>query len=265
MNLRGGPWPVPLPESVALPVQRGAETNVGDAREKTKEVIVKKIVTIAAVLGALVAFAGCASKPATPPPPPPAAAPAVAKPVKIEDKGTLLGVPTPAWLTAAVSGGAQAVEKLPDYQNQYVVVVDDVAGKSLEGIQLAAQNLNAATEISRYLSLRVKETFAGAQVGDKDKIETYMERAVKSVSDATFSGFSKSQDWWLEVGYPKPDDPKTLENIEYRYYALYTIDKSVLKQQLDKILASAASAEQNPTPDKQKAIDLVQQSFYNGF
>ncbi len=222
----------------------------------------KKIIAIAAGLLALAAVVGCASKPATPPPPPPV--PTTAKFEIIQHKGTTMGMTAPpAWVEAALNG-PQAVEKLPDYKDQYVVVVD-VTGRSLDGIQLAAANLDAATEISRYLSLRVKDIFAGAQVGDKDKIETYMERAVKSVSDASFSGFSKAQDWWVQIRWYKPEDPKTFDHDEYRYLALYTIDKSVLKQQLDKILSDAATAEQQMTPDKQKAIDLVQQSFYNGF
>lgn len=221
----------------------------------------KKIIAIAAVLLALIAVVGCASKPATPTPAPVAA---TAKFEILQHKGTTMGVTTPpSWVEAAING-PKAVEKLADYKDQYVVIVD-VTGQSLDGVQLAAANLNATTEVSRYLSLRVKDTFAGAQVGDKDKIETYMERAVKSVSDATFSGFTKSADWWVQLRWYKPENPKAFDHDEYRYLALYTIPQDVLKQQLDKILAGAASAEQQVTPDKQKAMDLVQQSFYDGF
>jgi len=220
---------------------------------------VKKTIAIAAIVLALVAVVGCASKPPTKAPAPVT----TAKFEILQHKGTTLGVMNPPdWVQAAVNG-PKDVERLADYKDQYVVIVD-VTGKSLDGVQLAAANLNATTEVSRYLSLRVKDTFAGAQVGDKDKIETYMERAVKSVSDATFSGFSKAADWWVQLRWYKPDNTKTFDHDEYRYLALYTIDKAVLKQQLDKILSGAAAAEPM-TPEKQKAIDLVQQSFYDGF
>jgi hypothetical protein len=45
---------------------------------------------------------------------------------------------------------------------------------------------------------------------------------------------------------------------------LYTIDKASLQDQLQKILAGAAAAEPK-TPEKQRAMDLVQQSFFDGF
>jgi hypothetical protein len=185
----------------------------------------------------------------------------------LQHKGTTLGVLSPpAWVEAAISG-PKAVEKIPDYKDSYVVVVD-TTGKSLDGVQLVSSRLNADTEISRYLSLRVKDTFAGAQVGDKDKIETYMERCVKSVSEARFSGISLAADWWVQLRWYKPDNPKIFDHDEFRLLQLYTVDKNVLEQQLQKVLADAASAENAAapaTPEKQRAMDLVQQSFFGGF
>ena len=98
----------------------------------------------------------------------------------------------------AAIDGPRAVEKLPDYANKYMVLVQ-ASGQDLDGTQLAASKIDAQTTIAGLISTRVKDTFAGAQVGDKDKIETYMERAVKSVSEATFSGFSIESDWWVKL------------------------------------------------------------------
>jgi hypothetical protein len=222
---------------------------------------VRKFIAILAILLALFVVVGCASKPKPAPTPPPAT---MAKFEVLQHKGTTLGVAMPPpWVEAAVNG-AKSVEKLPEYKDMFVVVVD-TTGKDLDGVQLAASRLNADPEIARYLSLRVKDTFAGAQVGDKDKIETYMERAVKSVSDAKFSGFRKATDWWVQLRWYKPDTSKKIfDHDEYRVLQLYTIDKATLEQQLQKILSGAASSEPK-TPEKQRAMDLVQQSFFDGF
>jgi DNA-binding FrmR family transcriptional regulator len=161
----------------------------------------------------------------------------------------------------AAIDGPKAIEKLPDYANKYVVVVE-ATGQDLDGTQLAASKINAQTAISGLISTRVKDTFAGSQVGDKDKIENYMERVVKSVSEATFSGFAKETDWWVKqqtfTSDGKPDKQV------YRVTQLWTIDKDVLKKQLTNQMSGAAAAEPK-TEDKQKAIDLVQQSFFDGF
>jgi len=220
---------------------------------------VKKVIAILVILAALVAIVGCASKPAEPTPPP-----TMAKFEILQHKGTTLGVAMPPpWVEAAING-PKVVEKLPDYKDMFVVVVDQT-GKDLDGTQLAASRLNADTEIARYLSLRVKDTFAGAQVGDKDKIENYMERCVKSVSDASFSGFQKAADWWVQIRWYKPDPSKKIfDHDEYRVLQLYTINKDSLEAQLQKILSGNAANEPK-TPEKQKAMDLVQQSFFDGF
>ncbi len=219
----------------------------------------KKILKVLATLMIVALVAGCASKPKTPPP-----METKTPPYDIlQHKGTTLGVLSPpAWIEASLMG-PKAVEKLADYKDKYVVVVD-VTGKDLEGTSLAAQRLNADTEVARYLSIRVKDTFAGAQVGDKDKIETYMERVVKSVSEIRFSGFQRAADWWVQIRWYKPDGRKTWDHDEYRVLQLYTVDREVLNRQLENILSGEA-AEEPKTPEKERAIEAVKQAFYEGF
>lgn len=221
----------------------------------------KKILGILVVLLTLTAVIGCASKPATatgvnPPAPLVKAYP----PQILEHKGTAFGRDYPKWMDAALNG-PRDVEKLPDYANKYVVVVQE-EGMDLSGAQLAASKINAQTTIASLITTRVKDTFAGAQVGDKDKIETYMERAVKSVSEATFTGFGMESDWWAKL-QTFTSDGKPDKQV-YRVIQLWAIDKDTLKTQIQKQLNGAAAAEPK-TPEKQKAMDLVQQSFFDGF
>ena len=227
----------------------------------------KKILGILIVLLAIVAVVGCGSsakaKPSEPiKQPPQSSAPMVKAypPQIIEHKGTAFGRDYPKWMDAALDG-PKAVEKLPDFANKYIVVVQE-DGADLTGAQLAASKLDAQTTISALISTRVKDTFAGAQVGDKDKIETYMERAVKSVSEATFSGFSMESDWWVKL-QNFTSDGKPDKQV-YRVIQIWGIDKDSLQKQIGAKLKDAAAAE-TPTPDKQKAMDLVQQSFFGGF
>ena len=219
----------------------------------------KKILGILVVLLTLAVVIGCASKPATPTP---TATPTVKAfpPQILEHKGTAFGRDYPKWMDAALDG-PKAVEKLADFANKYIVVVQE-EGQDLSGAQLAASRLNAQTTISALVSTRVKDTFAGAQVGDKDKIETYMERAVKSVSEATFTGFAMESDWWAKL-QTFTADGKADKQV-YRVIQVWGIDKDILKKQIEKQLNGAAAAEPK-TPEKQRAMDLVQQSFFDGF
>jgi hypothetical protein len=220
---------------------------------------VKKIVVALVVLSLAFAFVGCASKPGSGLNPPAATVKSY-PPQILMHKGTSFGKDYPKWMDAALDG-PKAVEKLPDFANKYIVVVEQ-DGQDLTGTQLAAERLNAQTTISSLISTRVKDTFAGAQVGDKDKIETYMERCVKSVSEATFSGFSKESDWWAQLQTFTPEGKPDKQ--VYRVIAIYGIDKALLQKQIDKLLSNVAKDEPK-TEQKQRAMDLVQQSFFDGF
>lgn len=224
----------------------------------------KKILGILIVLLSIVAVVGCGSTaPAKPTEPikPPAPTVKAYPPQIIEHKGTAFGRDYPKWMDAALDG-PKAVEKLPDYANKYIVVVQEDGG-DLTGAQLAASKLNAQSTVASLISTRVKDTFAGAQVGDKDKIETYMERAVKSVSEATFSGFAMESDWWVKL-QTFTSDGKADKQV-YRVIQIWGIDKDSLKAQIDKVLKGESDKEPAKTPEKQKAMDLVQQSFFDGF
>lgn len=186
----------------------------------------------------------------------------IAYPPKIlEHEGTLWGTNPPAWILEYISKGYKAVERMPDYQGQFVIIVN-AEGASREGASLAAGRLNAQTTISAMMSTRVRDTFAGAQVGDKDMVETYMERVVKSVSEAQFAGFRMEDEKWLHV--QEFDDKGKPSRRVYRVYQLWTISKDALNRQIENILSGAAAAEPK-TPEKERAIAAVQNAFYEGF
>jgi hypothetical protein len=185
----------------------------------------------------------------------------VAYPPKIlEHKGSAFGANAPEWIMASLKG-YKAVEALPEYKGKMVAIVE-AQGASQDGAEMAASRLDAQPRIAAYMSTKVKDTFAGAQVGDKDKIETYMERVVKSMASATFTGFLMEDSWWVHLqtytAQGKPDKQ------EYRVIQLWTIDKALLQKQVDLIFAGAA-ADEPKTAEKQTAIDRVKEAFYEGF
>ena len=224
----------------------------------------KKILSALLVLLAVFAVASCVSEPA-----PAAEGPkpmeAVLTPDILEHKGTALGANVPAWTMSYIEGGSQGVEKLPEYKGKFVVVLDS-EGQNKQGTLTAMDNMDAPVQISRYLSTRVQQKFAGAQVGDRDQLEEYFENVVKTVSEAKFSGFMAGPDWWVYLQYYKPG-AKTKSEVDrrvYRVIKIYTIDQAILETQLNKYLNDAEAAAAK-TPEKQRAIDAVQSAFYEGF
>jgi hypothetical protein len=51
----------------------------------------------------------------------------------------------------------------------------------------------------------------------------------------------------------------------YDFYVLMTVDKAVLERQINAVLDSAQTADPAQTSEQKRAMDLVRQSFYEGF
>ncbi|MBU0936326.1 MAG: hypothetical protein KKC64_11955 [Spirochaetes bacterium] len=218
----------------------------------------KKVILVLVVVMTLASLIGCASKPAE------MTAPltvATYPPQILEHPGTAWGTNPPQWILEYVSKGYKAVERMPDYEGQFVVIVNE-EGESRDGASLAAARMNSQTRISAFMETRVRDTFAGAQVGDKDMIETYMERVVKSVSEASFNGFLMEDETWAYMQeFTTEGEP---DRRVYRVYQLWTINKEALERQLQEILDGAEALEPK-TPEKERAIEAVQNAFYEGF
>jgi hypothetical protein len=226
----------------------------------------KKIFSVLLVVVTVLAVASCVSQPAPAPAPEgPKPSETVLTPDVLEHKGTALGANVPAWTMAYIEGGAQGVEKLPEYKGKYVIVLDS-EGQSKQGTIAAMDNMDAPVQIARYLSTRVQQKFAGAQVGDRDQLQEYFENVVKTVSEARFSGFATGPDWWVYLQYYKPGakSKSEVDRRVYRVIKVYSINADILQTQLNKYL-NETEAKVAKTPEKQRAMDAVQSAFYEGF
>lgn len=220
----------------------------------------RKLIPLLLIALAVFSMVACASKPATPTMQDPSVP--VFPPRILEHPGTAWGQNPPAWIMNYVSGGRRAVERMPEFQDKFIVVVE-AEGESRQGAELVAGRLNVQTRISAMMSTRVQDRFAGAQVGDQDMLETYMERVVKSVSEATFTGFMEEETTWVLMQLFDQTTGQASRQV-YRVYQLWTINADLLTRQMNTILEGAA-AEEPKTPEKERAIQAVQNAFYEGF
>ncbi len=223
----------------------------------------KKVVLIVSVLLVALSLLACVSKPAKNEKAGTLAdSKSVNRPEIIDYKGSEFNANPPEWIQVFIESDISGVEQLARYKDKYCVVVE-MDGKDKEGVMLALANLKAPVEIAGRISTRVQQRFAGAQVGDVDKIETYMENVVKVAREASFSGFGKEGETWTYLQYFKPGPKKELDKAVYRGYQLWSISKADLQKQVDAMLSGEANKEK--TPEKQTAIDRVKEAFYEGF
>lgn len=218
-------------------------------------------IAVAAAALALAAFvSSCASKPSPVEEKPKGdikVEQQVYPPKVIEHKTSSLGGSVPDWVFMT----AEELENLDKYKDTYVFVFDQV-GRDLEGVKAWTRSFSAATEVARMVSTRVMDKFAGAQVGDKDKVETYMEEVAKVLAQAQYSGARKQDDFWVYQQTYK-DDGRPDRKL-YRYWLLYTVPKGQIDAAIDRALEEAANQNKPRTEEEQTAQERVKEVFSSG-
>jgi len=195
---------------------------------KSVKVFTPKAWLIAALM-VIVVFAGCNSSAK--------AAPGIkldstAKVETIEHKGTAFGVTAiPPWLSEYIQrNGTRSVEELPDYKGKYVII-GQANGSGLQQVETWAKNFDAQQQIGAIIETRVASLFKAHEnllPGDPDARRRY-DNAINTLVRATYTGARQEADWWLHQKITeRGKDPVT----RYTSYVLYTIDRTVLDQQI---------------------------------
>lgn len=212
----------------------------------------KKILAMTAVA---VMFASCGGS--TPPPAnDPVTNPSVQElevVITYQDKD--LGVPIPAWVRTSELD----LQNSPDYKDFYVFKFME-EGQDLRGTQLAAEKLQAAPAVASQINQRVQAKFVGAEVGDRNLMETYMENVVKSLSDAQIAGL-RTQNFWTKVRVTSPDGQ--VKDV-YRVRTLATIPRQTLDTLIKRAL-DGTERERPLTEGQRAARARVRQAIEEGF
>jgi hypothetical protein len=220
----------------------------------------KHLWKVAIVLVAIAVLFACAGKPA------PVeeektlkVEPQVYPPKVIEHKLTALGGDVPQWVFDYAEG--VDFEKEAEFEGMYVFVFEQT-GKDLEGVKAWTRSFSAATEVARMVSTRVMNKFAGAQVGDKDMVETYMEEVAKILAVAEYAGARKKDDFWLYRQF-YDDNGKATEKI-YTYFLLYSVPSEQIDAAIQRALDAQSNKAKPKTEEEQTARDRVKELFSEG-
>jgi len=183
--------------------------------------------------------------------------PKVYPPKVIEHKGTAFGTDVPNWVFEEQSD----LEKQKEYKDLYVFKFEQT-GKDLEGLKAWTRSFTAATEVARMVSTRVMNKFVGAQVGDKDMVETYMEEVAKILSVAEYAGARQKADFWVLQQYYDENGKPTEKR--YRYLLLYTVPREQIDAAIQRALDQQNNKSKPKTEEEQTARERVKELFSEG-
>jgi uncharacterized lipoprotein YmbA len=218
---------------------------------KSVKVFTLKAWLIAALL-VIVVLAGCSTtnKPAKE-----IKLDSTAKVETIEHKGTAFGITAlPPWLSEFIQrNGTRSVEDLPEYKGKYVII-GQANGAGLQQVETWAKNFDAQQQIGATIETRVASVFKAHEnllPGDADAKRKY-DNAINTLVRATYTGARQEADWWLhqKITEKGKKEPET----RYTSYVLYTIDRSVLDQQIRDQIKKIRDGE---NPELNAAFDAV--------
>ena len=203
--------------------------------------MMKKAVVL---LGAAALVVSCASQPKV-------EKPVVTQEGKVQviDDIYHLSRETPDWIFLEPA----EIEKASEYRDLYVFKGVST-GKDINGLQLWVKGFIVSADLARFVSVRVQDKFVGAAAGDIDKLETYMEDVVKSVSEAQYSGARIVKQYWWQIRKARADGG--IDDI-YEYYVLYTVDKKQIDAAIRRAIEQNDAKAKAKTEDEQTARDRV--------
>ena len=210
-----------------------------------------KVFALIAALTVIVVFAGCSSTDKVKD----ISLETTAKVETIEHKGSAFGIKDiPPWLSTYIQrNGTRSVEELPDFKGKYVFIGWEV-GHGLQSVVTWTNQFNIPQQLAAFIETRAASIFKAHEnmlPGDADSKRKY-DNAINTLVKATFTGAKKEDDWWLHQKITE----KGKKDSETRYtsFVLYTIDKSVLDQQIrDQI----KKIRDNESPELNAAFDAV--------
>ena len=164
--------------------------------------------------------------------------------------------PTPEWIFLE----PKEIERQGTYRDSYIFKFVN-QGQDVDGLRIWTRGFSASSELARMVSTRVQDTFVGAAAGDKDKLETYLEEVVKSISAAQYSGAERSGEYWWQI--QKADVSGNLTQV-YEYYLLYTVPKAQIDQAIKRAIAEADGKAKPVSADELTARDRVKAVMEGG-
>jgi len=154
----------------------------------------------------------------------------------IDYKGRAEGASPPAW----AGQEARELESLAEFKGMAVFKFEE-SGKDLAALRRWTAMFSAPSELSSRISIRVRESFDGAQEGDRDSLKTYFSLVLDTISESSFSGYQKYDEWWALRRYGAEGGHKAGSQ-EYTYYSLYVIPKGTLRKYMAEARDRAALA-----------------------
>jgi len=172
----------------------------------------------------------------------------------LEDKGTLIGAPTPDWVVNYITHGVSRVQAQREFSGFYAIVGEE-RGINLSLTLALADNFSAQQRIGAMLRTTIASEYqarvqgaaqsvgggvpsAAEQLGGSIQYE--IDSIINTIVNVSFSGARREADWWQLRRRHDPDLEGVFQD-EYVVFVLYLIPRAELNRQVAHALETSVS------------------------
>jgi hypothetical protein len=179
----------------------------------------------------------------------------------IDYKNKAAGEAIPEWVSLYLNSGLREVEALRTYQGSYVFIHRN-EGNNFNALQLWKDNFSVELDFPRLAAARIEARFSASVPYPDDEYGAFYEALIRAASDASWTGATTEDDFWIRKRYPASETEGEQENWEF--LVLVTMEKSRFSSQLESIFENIKPI---PPPDQYQiaAINRVKERFFERF
>ena len=177
----------------------------------------------------------------------------------------------PSWVRLYLNGDIRGIESLDTYSGKYVFVGEN-RGDNFSGLQQWASGFSIAQDLPRLIAQRVESRLTDpAALYPDDEYGGYFANMIKKAADGEYAGCVREQTFWVKKKVTQRidgEDPETPPEYivfdRYEFFILISIDKEVLQQKIQGMMASIKTSE-SPTREQAAAVKKINQTFFENF
>jgi hypothetical protein len=168
----------------------------------------------------------------------------------------------PDWLVAYNNGGIDAVEKMDKYYGKYCFVGRN-KNSNFEALTKWAENFAETNAVTRLAAARIENRLnLNINLYPDDEYGVFYEKLVKKSYDTEFPDAVTEDTFWIKK--TETSESKTVHDT-YEFFALVSIDKTIMQDIIKKMMAEARDPDVIPTRAQNIALNNIQQHFFEGF
>jgi hypothetical protein len=182
------------------------------------------------------------------------------------------GGAVPIWVEYYLEGNIAALEALEEYQDRYAFIARS-RGTNSRALEQWLRGFSVELDFARLAAMRIEKRFTQAALGFPDTVfGRYFEALIRAVSDASWEGAVREDDFWLKGFYQgvqgaQGTDGNTAGNEggeSYDFMILVTVDKTLLASRIQSLLFEVKP--QAPmSRDQLAAVERLRERFFEGF